>query len=119
MTFEATPALFGDDFAALLEASFSEEAHERGDLVTGVVVAQDSQGLIVAIDGMKRDGIVQRRDLDRMGVGVERFPIGTEMDVKTDRFASTFVFNNPNQTAACGCGESVAITPAVPGAAGG
>lgn len=81
MTFEATPALFGDDFAALLEASFSEEAHERGDLVTGVVVAQDSQGLIVAIDGMKRDGIVQRRDLDRMGVGVERFPIGTEMDV--------------------------------------
>lgn len=43
------------------------------------------------------------------------FLLGTEMDVKTDRFASTFVFNNPNQTAACGCGESVAITPAVPG----
>lgn len=42
------------------------------------------------------------------------FLLGTEMDVKTDRFASTFVFNNPNQTAACGCGESVAITPAVP-----
>lgn len=47
------------------------------------------------------------------------FLLGTEMDVKTDRFASTFVFNNPNQTAACGCGESVAITPAAPGAAGG
>lgn len=40
------------------------------------------------------------------------FLLGTEMDVKTDKFASTFVFNNPNQTAACGCGESVAITPA-------
>jgi iron-sulfur cluster assembly protein len=42
------------------------------------------------------------------------FLLGTEMDVKTDKFASTFVFNNPNQTSACGCGESVAITPASP-----
>lgn len=40
------------------------------------------------------------------------FLLGTEMDVKEDKFASTFVFNNPNETAACGCGESVAITPA-------
>ncbi len=39
------------------------------------------------------------------------FLLGTQMDVKTDKFASTFVFNNPNQTSACGCGESVAITP--------
>ena len=81
MTFEAEMTLLGDDFAALLEASLSEEAPERGDIVTGIVVAQDSQGLIVAIDGMKRDGIVQRRDLERMGVDVDRFPIGTEMDV--------------------------------------
>lgn len=40
------------------------------------------------------------------------FLLGTEMDVKTDTFASTFVFRNPNETSACGCGESVAITPA-------
>lgn len=39
------------------------------------------------------------------------FLIGTEMDFKTDKVASQFVFNNPNQTSACGCGESVAITP--------
>jgi small subunit ribosomal protein S1 len=70
-----------DDFVALLEASFSEEAHERGDLVTGVVVAQDPQGLIVAIDGMKRDGIVNRRDLERMGTDVSQYPVGSEMDV--------------------------------------
>jgi iron-sulfur cluster assembly protein len=38
--------------------------------------------------------------------------LGTEMDVKTDKFASTFIFNNPNQTSACGCGESVALAPA-------
>ncbi len=38
--------------------------------------------------------------------------IGTEMDWKVDRFASQFVFNNPNQKSACGCGESVNLTPA-------
>lgn len=40
------------------------------------------------------------------------FLLGTEMDFKTDRLSSSFVFNNPNQTSACGCGVSVAITPA-------
>jgi iron-sulfur cluster assembly protein len=39
------------------------------------------------------------------------FLIGTELDFKVDKLSSTFVFNNPNQTSACGCGESVAITP--------
>ena len=42
------------------------------------------------------------------------FLLGTEMDFKVDKLSSTFVFNNPNQTSACGCGESVAITPASP-----
>lgn len=37
--------------------------------------------------------------------------LGTQMDFKTDKFSAQFVFNNPNQTSACGCGESVAITP--------
>ena len=41
------------------------------------------------------------------------FLLGTEMDYKVDKLASQFVFNNPNQTAACGCGESVQIEPAV------
>ncbi len=44
------------------------------------------------------------------------FLLGAEMDVQTDKFASTFVFRNPNETSACGCGESVAITPANPDA---
>src|SRR5580692_4474106 len=39
------------------------------------------------------------------------FLLGTEMDFKIDKLSSGFVFNNPNQTSACGCGESVAITP--------
>jgi iron-sulfur cluster assembly protein len=40
------------------------------------------------------------------------FLLGTEMDYRIDKLSSGFVFNNPNQTSACGCGESVAITPA-------
>ena len=40
------------------------------------------------------------------------FLVGTEMDFVTEKLGSRFVFNNPNQTAACGCGESVSITPA-------
>ena len=44
------------------------------------------------------------------------FLLGTEMDFQTTKMSSQFVFNNPNQTSACGCGESVAITPATPGA---
>lgn len=38
--------------------------------------------------------------------------IGTEMDYKTDKLSSGFVFNNPNQQSACGCGESVNLVPA-------
>jgi iron-sulfur cluster assembly protein len=38
--------------------------------------------------------------------------LGTEMDFKTDKLTSGFVFNNPNQSSACGCGTSVEIRPA-------
>ena len=34
------------------------------------------------------------------------FLLGTEMDYKADRMQAQFVFNNPNQISACGCGES-------------
>jgi iron-sulfur cluster assembly protein len=44
--------------------------------------------------------------------------LGTTMDVKTTQFASTFVFENPNQTSACGCGESVELKAADPAAVG-
>ena len=40
------------------------------------------------------------------------FLLGTEMDFQTSALKSGFVFNNPNQTSACGCGESVQLTPA-------
>ena len=40
------------------------------------------------------------------------FLLGTEMDYKREKLSAQFVFNNPNQTSACGCGESVQIAPA-------
>ena len=40
------------------------------------------------------------------------FLIGTEMDHKIEKLSAQFTFSNPNQTAACGCGESVQIEPA-------
>ena len=38
--------------------------------------------------------------------------LGTEMDYKVDKLSAQFVFNNPNQKSACGCGESVNLVPA-------
>ena len=40
------------------------------------------------------------------------FLLGTEMDYKADKMQAQFVFNNPNQISACGCGESVELKPA-------
>lgn len=37
------------------------------------------------------------------------FLIGSEMDWQEDKFSSSFIFNNPNETAKCGCGESFSV----------
>ena len=66
------------DFLTLLEASFAFEQPERGDLLTGTVLAIDNQGMIVDV-GMKRDGVVPRNDLERME-GIQ-YHIGDEIPV--------------------------------------
>jgi iron-sulfur cluster assembly protein len=40
------------------------------------------------------------------------FLLGTQMDFEQTALRTGFTFNNPNQTSACGCGESVELTPA-------
>ena len=40
------------------------------------------------------------------------FLIGSRIDYETSRLSAKFVFHNPNETDACGCGESVTIEPA-------
>lgn len=66
----------------------------------------------IARETAKGDEVVTEKDatviVDAKAV---LFLLGTELDFKTDRFSSTFVFNNPNQVSACGCGESVEIKP--------
>ena len=41
--------------------------------------------------------------------GAIMYLLGTEMDYKIEEFSSSFVFNNPNETERCGCGESFKI----------
>ncbi len=53
------------DFMAMLEESFAFEQPERGDLLSGIVLAIDNLGMIVDC-GLKRDGVVPRSDLERM-----------------------------------------------------
>jgi iron-sulfur cluster assembly protein len=42
------------------------------------------------------------------------FLVGTVVDYDVSRLSAKFVFRNPNETDACGCGESVTIEPAAP-----
>ncbi len=73
----------GIDFAALLDASFAMEQPERGDILTGTVLAIDNQGMIVDV-GLKRDAVVPRSDLERLE-GEFRFEVGDEIPVMVIR----------------------------------
>ncbi len=59
------------------------------------------------------DELVDDRDVKILvAADAVLFLLGSEIDYETTRLASKFVFRNPNQTDACGCGESVTIVPA-------
>ena len=72
------------DFAAMLEESLAASQIERGDIVTGTILAVDQHGLIVDVS-WKHDGIVSRNDIERMGMDVEDFAVDTEIDVAVVR----------------------------------
>ncbi len=44
--------------------------------------------------------------------GAVMFLLGARMDYREGEISSGFVFENPNQVDACGCGESVVLRPA-------
>ena len=71
------------DFVALLEASFERDEPQRGDIVNGTILTVDNHGLIVDI-GLGRDGIVERRDLERIHDDVA-YEIGDDVDVMVIR----------------------------------
>lgn len=60
-----------------------------------------------------RDDLIER-DGAKVWVAPEAvlYLLGTQMDFETTTLRSGFTFNNPNQTSACGCGESVELKPA-------
>ena len=62
---------------------------------------------------MARDDHVER-DGAHVWVAPEAalYLLGTEMDYEETKLRTGFAFRNPNQTSACGCGESVELKPA-------
>jgi small subunit ribosomal protein S1 len=74
------------DFAALLEQSLAQSQIERGDMVTGTILAADPQGLIVDV-GWKQDGLVSRADIEKMHMDVTDFEVGADIDVAVVRLS--------------------------------
>ena len=88
---------------------------------------EDTEGLLIGIDKSGCNGYAYKIDyakknqvlnfeyIDKNGVKVfidpkaTMFLIGSQMDYATDKLASKFIFNNPNQKSSCGCGESFSI----------
>ena len=109
--------------------SLSDAAAERVRGLLAVAPSPDT-GLRVSVEKGGCAGMSYKMDLAEPSPGDEvieqegarviidakavLYLLGTRMDVKTDQFSSVFVFENPNQTSACGCGESVALTAVDP-----
>lgn len=66
--------------------------------------AEDQQPLDEVVEDKGVKILIDPKDL--------LFLIGTEMDYEETKMRSGFTFKNPNETDACGCGESVTLTPA-------
>ncbi|WP_102958348.1 Fe-S cluster assembly scaffold SufA [Mangrovicella endophytica] len=112
--------------------TMTDAAAER---VRDIVAARDGEAAGIRV-GVKKGGCagmeytidlaseakpgedVIERDGARVFVAPEAvlFLLGTQMDYEQTVLRSGFVFNNPNQTSACGCGESVELRPADPAA---
>ena len=63
----------------MLEESFAREEPQRGDIIQGIILAIDHLGVIVDV-GLGRDGVVERRDLDRIS-GELNYQVGEPLDV--------------------------------------
>lgn len=72
------------DFATMLEESLADSKIERGDIITGTILAVDQHGLIVDVS-WKHDGIVTRNDIERMGMQIDEFEVGSEIDIAVVR----------------------------------
>lgn len=71
------------DFETLLEESFKQGLPEQGDIVTGTILTIDQQGMLVDV-GLKKDGVVTKGDLERLGDHVH-FEVGQRIPVLITR----------------------------------
>ncbi|MGJ0505445.1 MAG: HesB/IscA family protein [Methylocystis sp.] len=117
--------------ASMQKMSVMNVSPAAAERVRGLLAkAQEGQGLRVSVEKGGCAGMSYKMEIAEAKEGDEvieveggrvivdaaavLYLLGTTMDVKTTQFSSTFVFENPNQTSACGCGESVELKPAEP-----
>jgi iron-sulfur cluster assembly protein len=117
--------------ASMQKMSVMNVSPAAAERVRGLLAkAREGQGLRVSVEKGGCAGMSYKMELAEAKKGDEvieveggrvivdaaavLYLLGTTMDVKTTQFSSTFVFENPNQTSACGCGESVELKPAEP-----
>ena len=88
------------------------------DGVDAVVIGVDKSGCSgysYKLDFGSSSDLKNYETVDQDGVKVlidpkaTMFLLGSVMDFKTDKLASRFVFDNPNEKSTCGCGESFSI----------
>ena len=106
--------------------TFSEKAKLRLKEIMSSNEHKDSLGLRISVTSGGCAGMTYKMDyvqntiagdekININGIDVFIDPkavmylLGTQMDYKEDKFSSSFVFNNPNETERCGCGESFKI----------
>ncbi|RCL00492.1 MAG: iron-sulfur cluster assembly protein [Candidatus Tokpelaia sp. JSC085] len=108
-----------DNAAVRVKEIMQTHKHARGIMVG--IKKGGCAGLEYTIDLITEDMSTSEMDViekDGGRVFIAReavlFLLGTEMDFEVTTFRAGFVFRNPNQISTCGCGESIAVTPASP-----
>ncbi len=104
-----------NEAAEQIKVLLAEAPRERGALRLGVKNA-GCVGQAYTLNYVKQpeslDEVIKDKDVV---IAIEPkallFLLGTEMDYKQEALSSGFIFNNPNQIDACGCGESVQLKP--------
>ena len=105
---------FSDQAKLRLKEIMSSKEHQNASGVRISVKSGGCAGMTYEMnyDDQSIDGD-EKIEVDGVNVFIDpkaiMYLLGTEMDYKTDKFASSFVFNNPNETERCGCGESFKI----------
>ncbi len=107
-----------DRIRELVAASGKEQAGLRVGVTNGGCAGMEYTMEFVDEPGRFDETVEDRGVRVYIDAKAVLYLLGTEMDYVTDKLSAKFVFNNPNQTSACGCGESITLAPAKPEALG-